>query len=120
MQETDHPQEIERTEEEGREAACEFCEIGENCDFTTLRKRPSSRQRSFEPAEIQALFCPRSCGTAHAFPCSEGDSYEIRKEYCVSSHDVSCYVCGVISAASPNRFRSPGYTGRACCRARYW
>jgi hypothetical protein len=38
MQEAGHPQEIERTEEEGREAACEFCEIGENCDFTSPRK----------------------------------------------------------------------------------
>jgi hypothetical protein len=30
---------IEQTEEEGREAACEFGEIGENCDFTSPRKR---------------------------------------------------------------------------------
>jgi hypothetical protein len=37
MQEAGHPQEIERTEEERREAACGFGEIGENCDFTLLR-----------------------------------------------------------------------------------
>jgi hypothetical protein len=33
VQESGHPQEIEKTEEEGREAACGFGEIGENCDF---------------------------------------------------------------------------------------
>src|SRR4029077_7545196 len=26
------------------------------------------------------------------FRVAKGDSYEIRKEYCVGSHDVSCYV----------------------------
>jgi len=36
VQEAGHPQEIERTEEEGRETACGFGEIGENCDFTIL------------------------------------------------------------------------------------
>jgi hypothetical protein len=36
VQEAGHPQEIERTEEEGREAACGFGEIGENCDFAIL------------------------------------------------------------------------------------
>jgi hypothetical protein len=34
VQEADHPQEIEKTEEEGRKAAGGFGEIGENCDFT--------------------------------------------------------------------------------------
>ena len=38
MQEAGHPQEIEGTEEEGPEGACEFCEIGENCDFTSTRQ----------------------------------------------------------------------------------
>jgi hypothetical protein len=38
VQEAGHPQEIERTEEEGPEGACEFCEIGENCDFTSTRQ----------------------------------------------------------------------------------
>ena len=38
MQEADHSQEIEKTEEEGRKAACGFGEIGENCDFTSLGK----------------------------------------------------------------------------------
>jgi hypothetical protein len=41
MQEADHSQEIEKTEEEGRKAAGFFGEIGENCDFTSPRKRPS-------------------------------------------------------------------------------
>ena len=41
VQDADHPQEIERTEEEGRKAGCGFGEIGENCDFTSPRKRPS-------------------------------------------------------------------------------
>jgi hypothetical protein len=41
VQEADHSQEIEKTEEEGREAACGFGEIGENCDFTSARKRDS-------------------------------------------------------------------------------
>src|ERR1700732_4858736 len=39
VQEAGHPQEIEKTEEEGRRAACGFGEIGENCDFTSPRKR---------------------------------------------------------------------------------
>jgi hypothetical protein len=38
VQEADHPQEIEKTEEEGRKAACGFGEIGGNCDFTSLGK----------------------------------------------------------------------------------
>jgi hypothetical protein len=38
VQEADHSQEIEKTEEEGRKAACGFGEIGENCDFTSPRK----------------------------------------------------------------------------------
>jgi hypothetical protein len=38
VQEADHSQEIERTEEEGREAACGFGEIGGNCDFTSSEK----------------------------------------------------------------------------------
>jgi hypothetical protein len=38
VQEADHSQEIEKTEAEGRKAACGFGEIGENCDFTSLRK----------------------------------------------------------------------------------
>jgi hypothetical protein len=48
LQKADHPQEIEKTEEEGRKAAeegrkaaCGFGEIGENCDFTSPRKRLS-------------------------------------------------------------------------------
>jgi hypothetical protein len=41
VQEADHSQEIEKTEEEGRKAACGFGEIGENCDFTSSWKRPS-------------------------------------------------------------------------------
>jgi hypothetical protein len=47
VQEADHSQEIEKTEEEGRKAACGFGESGENCDFTSsaivsilFRKRP--------------------------------------------------------------------------------
>jgi hypothetical protein len=35
VQEAGHPQEIEKTEEEGREAACGFGEIGENRDFAS-------------------------------------------------------------------------------------
>jgi hypothetical protein len=41
VQEADHPQEIEKTEEEKRKAACGFGEIGENCDFTSSWKPPS-------------------------------------------------------------------------------
>jgi hypothetical protein len=41
VQEADHPQEIEKTEKEERKTACGFGEIGENCDFTNPRKRPS-------------------------------------------------------------------------------
>src|ERR1700730_2736445 len=41
VQEADHSQEAEKAEEEGRKAACGFGEIGENCDFTSPRKRPS-------------------------------------------------------------------------------
>ena len=37
-QEADQPQEIEKTEEEGRKAVCGFGEIGENYDFTNPRK----------------------------------------------------------------------------------
>jgi hypothetical protein len=38
VQEAGHPQEIEKTEEEGRKAACGFGEIGENCGFTGPQK----------------------------------------------------------------------------------
>jgi hypothetical protein len=41
VQEADHSQEIEKAEEEGREAGCEFSEIGENCEFTSAQKRLS-------------------------------------------------------------------------------
>jgi hypothetical protein len=41
VQEAGHPQEIEKTEEEGLKAACGFGEIGGNCDFTSSQKRPS-------------------------------------------------------------------------------
>jgi hypothetical protein len=40
VQEADHPQEMEKTEEEGLQPSCGFGEIGENCDFTSSRKRP--------------------------------------------------------------------------------
>jgi hypothetical protein len=39
VQEADHSQEIEMTEEEGRKAVCGFGEIGENCNFTSSRKK---------------------------------------------------------------------------------
>jgi hypothetical protein len=39
VQEADHTQEIEKTEEEGLKAAGFFGEIGGNCDFTIPRKR---------------------------------------------------------------------------------
>src|ERR1700719_5034962 len=39
VQEADHSQEIEKTEEEGRKTACGFGEIGGNCDFTSPRKK---------------------------------------------------------------------------------
>ena len=39
MQEADQSQEIEKTEEEGRKAACGFGEIDGNCDFASLRKK---------------------------------------------------------------------------------
>jgi hypothetical protein len=38
VQEAGHPQEIEKTEKEGRKVAGEFGEIGEDCDFTSSRK----------------------------------------------------------------------------------
>jgi hypothetical protein len=41
VQEADHPQEIEKTEEEGRKLPVDLVKIGENCDFTSPRKRPS-------------------------------------------------------------------------------
>jgi hypothetical protein len=41
VQEADHPQEIEKAEEEGLKADCGFGEIGGNCDFTSPQKRPS-------------------------------------------------------------------------------
>jgi hypothetical protein len=41
MQEADHSQEIEKKEDEGWKAAGGFGEIGENCDFTSPRKRPN-------------------------------------------------------------------------------
>jgi exopolyphosphatase/pppGpp-phosphohydrolase len=53
VQEAGHPQEIERTEEEGREAACEFCEIGENCDFTSPRKRLAEFEVAFANPQFQ-------------------------------------------------------------------
>jgi hypothetical protein len=34
-------QKVEKTEEEGRKASGFFGEIGENCDFTSPRKRPT-------------------------------------------------------------------------------
>ena len=40
-QAADHPQEIERAEEEEGKAVYGFGEIGENCDFTSPRKRPT-------------------------------------------------------------------------------
>jgi hypothetical protein len=45
VQEADHPQRIERTEEEERRTAREFGEIGENRDFTSLRKKPKTYLR---------------------------------------------------------------------------
>src|SRR5258707_7342895 len=39
VQEADHPQVIEKTEEEGPKATCGFGEIGENCDFTSPQKK---------------------------------------------------------------------------------
>jgi hypothetical protein len=56
VQEAGHPQEIERTEEERREAACGFGEIGENGDFTSPRERPKtylviSSNRSQKPGK---------------------------------------------------------------------
>jgi hypothetical protein len=39
VQEADHSQEIEKTEEDGRKAACGFGKIGENCDFTSSWKK---------------------------------------------------------------------------------
>jgi len=47
VQEADHSQEIEKTEEEGRKAACGFGEIGGNCDFTSPRKRPGIQSLIF-------------------------------------------------------------------------
>jgi hypothetical protein len=44
LQKADHPQEIEKTEEEGRKVACGFGEIGENCDFTSPRKNARGRE----------------------------------------------------------------------------
>jgi hypothetical protein len=56
VQEAGHPQEIERTEEEGPEGACEFCEIGENCDFTGTRQSLAEFEvalRILDSSEIQ-------------------------------------------------------------------
>jgi hypothetical protein len=39
VQEADHPQEIEKTEKEGRKTACGFGEIGENCDFASSSEK---------------------------------------------------------------------------------
>jgi len=39
VQEADHSQEIEKTEEEERKGARGFGEIGGNCDFASLRKK---------------------------------------------------------------------------------
>jgi hypothetical protein len=47
VQEADHPQEIEKTEKEGPKAACGFGEIGENCDFTSSRRRLAEFEVSF-------------------------------------------------------------------------
>jgi hypothetical protein len=54
VQEADHPQEIEKTEKEGRKAACGFGEIGENCDFTSPRAkvRMSSDNGVINPAMV--------------------------------------------------------------------
>jgi len=41
VQEADQTQENEKAEEEERKAVCGLGEIGENCDFTNPRKRPS-------------------------------------------------------------------------------
>jgi hypothetical protein len=41
VQEADHPQGIEKAEEERPKAACGFGEIGGNCDFTSPQKKPS-------------------------------------------------------------------------------
>jgi hypothetical protein len=61
VQEAGHPQEIERTEEEGRKAACGFGEIGENCDFTSPQKRPSEFEVAFT---IQSLIFSEINGVA--------------------------------------------------------
>jgi hypothetical protein len=47
VQEAGHPEEIEKTEEEGREATCEFGEIGGNCDFTVPRKNLAEFEVAF-------------------------------------------------------------------------
>jgi hypothetical protein len=47
VQEAGHPQEIEKTEEEGWKATCGFCEIGENCDFTSSRERLAEFEVAF-------------------------------------------------------------------------
>jgi hypothetical protein len=54
VQEAGHPQEIEKTEEEGREAACGFGEIGENCDFTSPHIAPAGiGSKSFDCSLIE-------------------------------------------------------------------
>jgi hypothetical protein len=47
VQEAGHSQEIEKTEEEGRKAACGFGENGENCDFTSPRERLAEFELAF-------------------------------------------------------------------------
>jgi hypothetical protein len=72
VQPADHPQEIEKTEEEGRKAACAFGEIGDNCDFTSARKRPAELHTR-PPAQFFRLVtgCPSGSLT------SLGSSYLI-------------------------------------------
>jgi len=54
VQEAGHPQEIERTEEEGPEGACEFCEIGENCDFTSSRQSLAEFEVGFSQYKFES------------------------------------------------------------------
>jgi hypothetical protein len=52
VQEAGHPQEIESAEKEGSEGACEFCEIGENCDFTSTRQSLAEFEVGFRESLI--------------------------------------------------------------------
>jgi hypothetical protein len=56
VQQAGHPQETERTEEAGREAACEFCEIGENCDFTSPPQGLAKFEVAFYGSVISAKY----------------------------------------------------------------